>query len=84
MSEAKRVCGGLIRRLLVVDHRDCPRGDQARPSGMTDGEWLTYIEVGKRLGVSVEAVRAMGLSQTSGIDGSSGMAVDFTLRFGGT
>src|SRR3954452_10643025 len=26
---------------------------------MTDGEWLTYIEAGERLGVSVEAVRAM-------------------------
>ena len=25
----------------------------------TDGEWLTYIEVAERLGVSVEAVRAM-------------------------
>jgi len=25
----------------------------------------------------------MGLSQISGVDGSSGLAVDFTLRFGG-
>src|SRR3954453_12828575 len=34
-------------------------GRGGRPTGMSGGRWLTFIEVGERLGVSVEAVRAM-------------------------
>ncbi len=34
--------------------------------------------------LAVGRVDCEGLSQTSGVDGWSGMAVDFTLRFGGT